>query len=109
MSYMPGYLSKFVAGPARLEANPLSEPTRTTRMLSPKSSNSRQQFAMINDFDLQNPDVQYERYKNLMSNQYYNSNVNSMNMIPAGLGMTQAHTVYQPPSTFTQDKPPMNQ
>lgn len=40
MSQVPSYLSKFVAGTARLEANPLGEPARTLRVLSPMS-NSR--------------------------------------------------------------------
>jgi hypothetical protein len=104
MSQVPSYLSKFVAGPARLEANPLGEPARTMRVLSPTSGSSRQHMTNQFDFDLKNPDVQYERYKNLMANQYYNSNVNSMHVTPPGMSMTQAHTVFTPPSTFSQPK-----
>lgn len=67
MSQIPGYLSKFVAGPARLEANPLGEPIRTIRPLSPNSNASGpQSIGPLKDYDLQNPDVQYERYKHLM-------------------------------------------
>jgi hypothetical protein len=55
----------------------------------------------MQDYDLKNPDVQYERYKHLMNNQFYNSNVNSMQLIPPTLNMSMAHTVYRPPSTFT--------
>lgn len=43
MSQIPGYLTKFVAGPVRLEANPLGEPMRTIRTLSPTSQQSRPQ------------------------------------------------------------------
>jgi len=88
MSQVPGYLTRFIAGPARLETNPLSEPVRTTRVLSPSSA-GRSQFANLPNFDLKNPDVQYERYKHLMQNQYYNPNVNSMHMVPAPMSMTQ--------------------
>jgi hypothetical protein len=56
----------------------------------------------MQDYDLNNPDVQYERYKHLMTNQFYNPNVNSMQMTPAGMNMSSAHTVFRPPSTFTQ-------
>lgn len=103
MSQVPQYLSRFVAGPARLESNPLGEPLRTLRTISPGASTSgRPTMApSIQDYDLKNPDVQYERYKHLMSNQYYNNNVNSMQLIHPSLNMTQAHTVYRPPSTFT--------
>jgi len=37
MSQIPSYLSRFVAGPVRLEGNPLGEPSRTLRTLSPNS------------------------------------------------------------------------
>lgn len=53
----------------------------------------------MTDYDLKNPDVQYERYKHLMANQYYNTNANSIN---TGFNMTGAHTIYQPPSPFNQ-------
>jgi hypothetical protein len=109
MSQVPSYLAKFVAGPVRLEANPLGEPARTSRVLSP-SSIGRSQFQNVKDFDLKNPDAQFERYKNLMANQYYNSNVNSMHVAPSPLSMTQQHTVYKPPSTFIQGmKSPFDQ
>jgi hypothetical protein len=90
MSQVPSYLSKFVAGPARLEANPLGEPARTIRTLSPTSGRGGTGGGglQVNDFDLKNPDAQYERYKNLMANQYYNSNVNSMHIVPTPASMT---------------------
>jgi hypothetical protein len=44
------------------------------------------------DYDLKNPDVQFERYKHLMSNQYYNYHANSANH--GGFNLTNAHTVY---------------
>jgi hypothetical protein len=37
-----------------------------------------------------------------MANQYYNPNVNSMQIVPPELRMTEPHTVYRPPSTFKQ-------
>jgi len=43
------------------------------------------------DFDLKNPDAQYERYKHLMQNHYYNHNANSMRQ---GFNISGAHTVY---------------
>jgi hypothetical protein len=49
------------------------------------------------DYDLKNPDVQYERYKHLMSNQFYNTNANSAQL---GFNMNVPHTVYQPPAPF---------
>jgi hypothetical protein len=38
MVQVPSYLSKFVAGPARLESNPLGEPVRSLRPMSPLST-----------------------------------------------------------------------
>ena len=91
LNNQPPYMQRFVAGPARLESNPLSEPMRNF-----KGSNSppKQQNFLMADYDLKNPDVQYERYKNLMTHQYYNTNANSANL---GINMTGAHTVYQQP------------
>jgi hypothetical protein len=81
-----------------LESNPLSEPIRNFKNHSPQRSTQNPQFQMT-DYDLKNPDVQYERYKHLMANQYYNTNANSIN---TGFNMSGAHTIYQPPSPFNQ-------
>ena len=49
-------MTKFVAGPARLEANPLGEPARQIRTISPNSiSNSSYQHQQ--NVDLSNPDA----------------------------------------------------
>ena len=89
MSQVPSYLSRYVAGPVRLESNPLAEPLRTLRTISPNASQSgRPTLPLMQDYDLKNPDVQYERYKNLMSNQFYNSNVNSMQLIHPSQNLT---------------------
>ena len=47
--------------------------------------------------DFKNPDAQYNRYRQLMSRQYYNFNANS-----AANNVPQPHVNYQPPSPFTQ-------
>ncbi|CDW77843.1 UNKNOWN [Stylonychia lemnae] len=94
----PPYLQRFVAGPLRLESNPLSEPLRNFKTQSPQ----RLQTNTPQDFDLKNPDVQYERYKSLMQNQYYNTNVNSGR---TGFNITGAHTVYHPPPPFNNTNP----
>jgi|LauGreDrversion4_2_1035121.scaffolds.fasta_scaffold115545_3 hypothetical protein len=58
MSQVPQYLSRYVAGPARLESNPLGEPLRTLRTLSPSASQSgRPSLPLMQDYDLKNPDV----------------------------------------------------
>ena len=67
----PPYMQKFIAGPTRLEQNPLSEPSRNFNNNSPQKSHQ------LADYDLKNPDTQFERYKQLMTNQYYNNHANS--------------------------------
>lgn len=59
-------MSRFVAGPLRMESNPLGEPIRNFKAGSP----TRQPAGalQLSNYDLKNPDVQYERYKHLMSN-----------------------------------------
>eukprot|EP00347_Sterkiella_histriomuscorum_P010311 403376790 len=95
------YLQRFVAGPQRLEQNPLGEPMRNLKNGNSPGRQPNQPQLQLNDYDLKNPDVQYERYKHLMSNQFYNTNVNSLN---TGFNLTGAHTFYQPPSVFVQQQ-----
>ena len=75
-----------MAGPTHLEANPLSEPMRSIKSNSKQSPSKQMQ-----DYDLNNPDVQYERYKDLMSRQFYNNHANSMQV---GFNMSTPHTLY---------------
>ena len=61
MAQVPQYLSRFVAGPPRLESNPLGEPLRNLRTLSPMSnlpgSVNAPRIPHMQDYDLNNPDV----------------------------------------------------
>ena len=61
MAQAPPYLQKFVAGPVKLEHNPLSEPMRSFRGSSPPKTFIAQ--APSQETDFRHPDAQYERYK----------------------------------------------
>jgi hypothetical protein len=71
---LPGF-SKFVAGSMKQERSGLNVPPRTFTpgQAVPNDPNSHTEPFL----DLNNPDAQFERYKNLMQSKYYNLNVNS--------------------------------
>ena len=90
---LPPHMQSFIAGPMPFEKNPLSEPSHNLRGRG--MSGQAVDIAAAGGEDFRNPDVQYNRYKQLMANQFYNNNANS-----AAYNTQLPHTNYSPPAPF---------
>ena len=87
---IPPELQHFVAGPTRLERNPLSAPQSTgaAHVENPKHVDGQ--------VDFRNPDAQHQRYRQMIGAHYYDLHANSA----ANTQAPQNNISYQPPSPF---------
>lgn len=88
--------AKFVAGPTRLDRNPLCPPAavRGEQELEKTAKDAQAPLNPANS-DLTKPDAQFERYKHMMQRSVYNQNVNSNFHRHSDY-----QTIYHPPAPF---------